>query len=77
MKLGEWWPNIPKRFSKAGGLKSLIPFHFEDRVRKAESSKQPQMKFGYEDLDVCDKAVNVAVDVVEVVENISTDRKQS
>jgi hypothetical protein len=34
------------------------------------------MKFGYEDPDVCDKAVNVAVDVVEVVENISTDRKQ-
>ena len=33
------------------------------------------MKFGYEDLDVWNKAVEFAVDVIELVENISTDRK--
>jgi four helix bundle protein len=33
------------------------------------------MKFGYEDLDVWNKAVEFAVQVIEVVEDISTDRK--
>ena len=33
------------------------------------------MKFGYEDLDVWNKAVEFAVEVIEVVEKISTDRK--
>ncbi len=33
------------------------------------------MKFGYEDLDVWNKAVEFAVDVINLVENISTDRK--
>ena len=33
------------------------------------------MKFGYEDLDVWNKAVEFAVEVIGVVENISTDRK--
>ena len=33
------------------------------------------MRFGYEDLSVWDKAVNFAVDVINVVENISNDRK--
>ena len=33
------------------------------------------MRFGYEDLSVWDKAVNFSVDVITVVENISTDRK--
>ena len=33
------------------------------------------MKFGYEDLNVWDKAVDFAVEVIELVENISTDRK--
>ena len=33
------------------------------------------MKFGYEDLEVWNKAVDFAVQVVETVERISTDRK--
>ena len=33
------------------------------------------MKFGYEDLNVWNKAVEFAVNVIEVVENISTDRR--
>jgi four helix bundle protein len=33
------------------------------------------MKFGYEDLEVWDKAVEFAVEVIQIVENISTDRK--
>jgi four helix bundle protein len=33
------------------------------------------MKFGYEDLDVWNKAVEFAVEVIGVVEDISTDRK--
>jgi len=33
------------------------------------------MKFGYEDLDVWNKAVDFAVKVIETVEKISTDRK--
>jgi four helix bundle protein len=33
------------------------------------------MKFGYEDLDVWNKAVDFAVEIIERVENISTDRK--
>jgi four helix bundle protein len=33
------------------------------------------MKLGYEDLDVWNKAVEFAVNVINVVENISTDRK--
>jgi len=33
------------------------------------------MKFGYEDLDVWNKAVEFAVEVIDLVENISTDRK--
>jgi four helix bundle protein len=33
------------------------------------------MKFGYEDLDVWNKAVEFAVEVIELVENVSTDRK--
>jgi four helix bundle protein len=33
------------------------------------------MKFGYEDLDVWNKAAEFAVELIAVVENISTDRK--
>jgi len=33
------------------------------------------MKFAYENLDVWNKAVDFAVDVIDVVEDISTDRK--
>ena len=33
------------------------------------------MQFGYENLEVWNKAVNFAVRVIETVENISTDRK--
>ncbi len=33
------------------------------------------MRFGYEDLDVWNKAVEFAVDVIELVENVSTSRK--
>ena len=33
------------------------------------------MRFGYEDLDVWNKAIEFAVEVIEIVENISTDRK--
>jgi len=33
------------------------------------------MKFGYEDLDVWNKAVEFAVEVIDLVENITTDRK--
>jgi len=33
------------------------------------------MKFGYEDLDVWNKATEFAVDVIDLVENISTHRK--
>lgn len=33
------------------------------------------MKFGYEDLDVWNKAVNFAVKVIDLVENMNTDRK--
>jgi len=33
------------------------------------------MKFGYEDLEVWNKAVDFAVQVIETVERISTDRK--
>ena len=33
------------------------------------------MKFGYEDLDVWNKATEFAVGVIELVESISTDRK--
>jgi four helix bundle protein len=33
------------------------------------------VKFGYEDLDVWNRAIEFAVEVIEVVENISTDRK--
>jgi hypothetical protein len=33
------------------------------------------MKFGYEDLEVWNKAVDFAVKVVETVDNISTNRK--
>jgi hypothetical protein len=33
------------------------------------------MKFGYEDLDVWKKAVDFAVQVIETVERIPTDRK--
>ena len=33
------------------------------------------MKFGYEDLEVWNKAVDFAVQVIEAVERISTDRK--
>ena len=33
------------------------------------------MKFGYEDLQVWDRAVDFAVHVIDAVENISTDRK--
>ena len=58
---------------------------------KAESSKDKEkssersfegilkgggdMKFGYEDLEVWNKAVDFAVQVIEAVERISTDRK--
>ena len=44
---------------------------------KAESSrlKGVQLKFGYEDLDVWNKAVEFAVEVIGLVESISTDRK--
>jgi hypothetical protein len=34
------------------------------------------MKFGCEDLDVWNKAVEFAVEVIELVEKISTDRKR-
>jgi four helix bundle protein len=40
---------------------------------KAQGSKQ--MKFGYEDLDVWNKSVDFAVEAIDVVEEISTDRK--
>jgi len=33
------------------------------------------MRFGYEDLDVWNKAVDFAVDVIDTVDNISPDRK--
>jgi len=33
------------------------------------------MKFGYEDLDVWSRAVNFAVKIIDVVENIDTERK--
>ena len=33
------------------------------------------MKFGYEDLDVWNRAVEFAVEVIDLVENITTDRK--
>ncbi len=33
------------------------------------------MKFGYEDLDVWNKAVEFAVEVIDLVENVTTDRK--
>jgi hypothetical protein len=33
------------------------------------------VKFGYEDLDVWNKAAEFAVEVIELVENISTHRK--
>ncbi len=33
------------------------------------------MKFAYEDLAVWDKAVNFAIEVINTVENINTDRK--
>ena len=33
------------------------------------------MRFGYEDLNVWNKGVDFAVEVIELVENISTDRK--
>lgn len=33
------------------------------------------MRFGYEDLDVWNKAIEFAVEVIDLVENISTDRK--
>ena len=33
------------------------------------------MQFGYENLEVWNKAVDFAVQVINVVENISTDRK--
>jgi four helix bundle protein len=33
------------------------------------------MKFGYEDLEVWNKAIDFAVKVVETVDNISTNRK--
>ena len=33
------------------------------------------MKFGYEDLDVWNKAINFAVKVIDLVENMNTDRK--
>jgi four helix bundle protein len=33
------------------------------------------MKFGYEDLAVWNKAIEFGVDVINIVENISTDRK--
>ena len=33
------------------------------------------MRFGYEDLDVWNKAIEFAVEVIGIVENISTDRK--
>lgn len=33
------------------------------------------MKFAYEDLDVWNKAVGFAIDVIETVEGISTGRK--
>jgi len=42
---------------------------------KAQSSMEFKMKFGYENLDVWNKAVEFAVEVIGVVENISTDRK--
>ena len=51
-------------------------------ANKAESSKlkgknfiKESMKFGYEDLDVWNKAVEFSVNVINIVENISTDRK--
>jgi four helix bundle protein len=44
---------------------------------KAERSKVKgvYMKFGYEDLDVWNKAVEFAVEVIELVESMSTGRK--
>ncbi len=44
---------------------------------KAESSrlKGVELKFGYEDLDVWNKATEFAVEVIDLVESISTDRK--
>ena len=33
------------------------------------------MKFGYEDLDVWNKAVDFAVEVIDLAENISTGRR--
>ncbi len=33
------------------------------------------MKFGYEDLEVWKRAVDLAVKVIDTVENISTNRK--
>lgn len=33
------------------------------------------MKFGYEDLEVWNKAIDFAIQVIEIVEQIKTDRK--
>jgi four helix bundle protein len=40
-----------------------------------KGERDSQMKFGYEDLEVWNRAVNFAVQVIDAVENISADRK--
>ena len=42
---------------------------------KAERTNQYSMQFAYEDLAVWNKAVDFAVEVINAVENIDTDRK--
>ena len=46
---------------------------------KAQSSKLERigggMKFGYEDLVVWNRAVSFSVNIIDVVENVDTDRK--
>jgi len=42
---------------------------------KGKAETIGDMKFGYENLDVWNRAVDFAVAVIDTVENISTDRK--
>jgi hypothetical protein len=42
---------------------------------KAERVNWQKMKFAYEDLDVWNKSVEFAIEVIDIVEKINTDRK--
>ena len=52
-----------------------MPFSAKLKAQSSKGKKVLLMKFAYENLDVWNKAVDFAVEVIDAVEDISTDRK--